>query len=265
MTGTQQPLQMIVMGADRRFNRMLKQNLHQWGYIVRLWEPGQMDEAADEPGAMLIVDLDGLEEWLEYDGLGQLGPGAWPRARLTVALGSQPLLRKTLEELGAVLYVAKPFDISLLRGYLMTLGQLLSGAEPPADYPPEEAHKVRVLVADDDNRLTAMACGVLSTNERYVTRAVHDGIEVLEEFLNWNPHCLVMDMMMPRMNGYQVLRCLQARPAASRLPVIVLSALAGIEVRAEEIAQPMVAVLEKPIHPANLLAAVDRALALGVS
>jgi two-component system alkaline phosphatase synthesis response regulator PhoP len=147
----------------------------------------------------------------------------------------------------------------------MTLEQVLSEAERPTASLPEEAHKVRVLVADDDNRLTALACGMLSTNERYVARAVHDGIEVLEECLNWNPHCLVMDMMMPRMNGYQVLRCLQARPGAARLPVVVLSALAGVEVRAEEIAQPMVAVLEKPVRSADLLAAVERALALGVS
>ncbi len=265
MTGMQQPLQMIVMGANRQFNHMLKQNLQQWGYRVRLWEPGQMD-AAEEPGAVLLVDLDELEEWLEEAGLGAAsGRTLWPQARLTVALGSDRLGRKTLEALGAVLFVAKPFDISLLREYLMTLEQVLSGTEHPTDDPPEEAHKVRVLVADDDNNLTTLACGMLSTNERYVARAVHDGIEVLEECLNWHPHCLVMDMMMPRMNGYQVLRCLQARPAASRLPVVVLSALAGVEVHAEQITQPMVAILEKPVRPADLLAAVERALALEVS
>jgi CheY-like chemotaxis protein len=146
----------------------------------------------------------------------------------------------------------------------MTLGQVLSGEQPATPDRPEETHKVRVLVADDDIRLTDVACEVLSANECYVARAAHDGIEVLEACLNWNPHCLVIDLMMPRMNGYQVLRCLQARPTAPRLPVIVLSALAGVEVRAEEIAQPMVAVLEKPVRFANLLAAVERALALEV-
>ncbi len=268
MTGTQKPLQMIVMGADGRLNRMLRQNLHQWGYQVRLWEPGETNQTgeSDEPGAVLIVDLDGLEDWVEQGSFGtEAGRAAWPQARLTVALGSHTLKRKTLEELGAALFVAKPFDIGVLRGYLMTLEQVLSEGEHPTAFPPEEAQKVRVLVADDDDRLTALACGMLSTNERYVARAVHDGIEVLEECLHWNPHCLVMDMMMPRMNGYQVLRCLQARPGAARLPVVVLSALAGVEVRAEEIAQPMVAVLEKPVRPADLLAAVERALALEVS
>jgi CheY-like chemotaxis protein len=264
MTGTHQPLLMIVMGADGRLNRMLKQNLLQWGYQVRLWEPGEA-KAAGEPGAVLLVDLDGLEDWLE-ESLGAAPErAAWPQARLTVALGSHTLRRKTLEELGAALFVAKPFDISVLRGYLMTLEHVLSGTERPTRCLPGEEHKVRVLVADDDNRLTAMACGMLSTNERYAARAAHDGIEVLEECLNWNPHCLVMDMMMPRMNGYQVLRCLQASPAASRLPVVVLSALAGVEVRTEEIVQPMVAVLEKPVRSADLLAAVERALALGVN
>lgn len=266
MTGTQQPLQMIVMGADRRHNHMLKQNLQQWGYRVRLWEPGWMEKSAEEPGAVLLVDLDGLEEWLEHERLeAPSGRATWPEARLTVALGSDTLGRKALEEMGAVFFVVKPFDISLLREYLMMLEQVLSGAERPPEDAPEEAHKVRVLVADDNSHLTDLTCGVLSTNERYVARAVHDGIELLEECLSWHPHCLVMDLLMPRMNGYQVLRCLQARPAASRLPVVVLSALAGVEVRPEQITQPMVAVLEKPVRPADLLAAVERALALEVS
>src|SRR5690348_2555177 len=61
MPGMQEPLQMIVMGADGRLNRMLEQNLRQWGYRVRLWEPGKTWEAEEqhEPGAILIVDLDG--------------------------------------------------------------------------------------------------------------------------------------------------------------------------------------------------------------
>ena len=78
--------------------------------------------------------------------------------------------------------------------------------------------------------------------------------------MTWGPDCLVMDMMMPRMNGYQVLRCLQARPDSAPLPVVVLSALAGVEVRAEEFVQPSLTVLEKPMRSADLLAAVEQVL-----
>src|SRR5262249_51932365 len=160
----------------------------QWGYRVRLWEPGRPKEpeGEQEPGAVLIVDLDGLEDWMEQEGFWPTpGRAIWPQARLTVALGSQTLRRKTLEGLEAGLFVAKPFDISVLRGYLITLEQVLSRAQHPTPHHlAEEAQKVRVLVADDDDRLTTLACGMLSMNERYEARAVHDGIEVLEECLN---------------------------------------------------------------------------------
>lgn len=108
--------------------------------------------------------------------------------------------------------------------------------------------------------MTEWACAVLSNSGRYVARAAHDGIEVLEQCMSWEPDCLVMDMMMPRMNGYQVLRCLRARPRLNLLPVVVLSALAEVEVRAEELRQPALTVLKKPLRSADLLAAVDQVL-----
>jgi len=107
-----------------------------------------------------------------------------------------------------------------------------------------------------------LACALLARDGCYLVRAARDGIEVLQECLEWAPHCLVMDMMMPRMNGYQVLRCLQARLQPARLPVVVVSALAGVEVRAEELAPPALAVIKKPLRAAELLAAVERVLGM---
>jgi two-component system alkaline phosphatase synthesis response regulator PhoP len=250
---------------------MLRQNLAQWGHLVAVWEPGESADAqAAAPGDILLVDLDGLEDWAGQTQWEEWGRpphwdarpagAAWPPARLTVALGSQMPRRRHLEALGAVLFLPKPFDMSVLRGYLTTLEHILSGERLPAPSRSAEGQPLRVLVADDDSRVTEVVCETLATNRRYVARAAHDGIEVLEQCLIWQPHCLVIDMMMPRMNGYQVLRCLRAGPPSVQVPVVVVSALAGVEVRAEELAQPMVAVLEKPIRPAQVLAAVERAL-----
>ncbi|HEY7347254.1 MAG TPA: response regulator [Ktedonobacterales bacterium] len=265
MTRKQQPLRIVVMGTDGRLSEVLVRNLCQWGYGAAVWG-GNQQRAASQAGAadFLIIDLDGMEQELLAVGgsLDEPESLARPVARLTIALSSQPLRRKTLEALEAVLFVPKPFDMGVLRGYLMTLERVLAEGVTQPQEPVAPDRQVRVLAADDDSRMTEWACTVLSKSGRYIARAAHDGIEVLEQCLTWEPDCLVMDMMMPKMNGYQVLRCLRARPRLTRLPVVVLSALAEVEVRAEELSQPSLAVLKKPLRSADLLAAVERVLGM---
>ncbi len=267
MTWMREQLRIEVMGTDDRLNEVLVRNLCQWGYETAVWRgeerrTGAREGAQVDRADLLIVDLDGSEPDLltgEYR-LDELGALAWPAARLTIALGSQPLRRTALEALEAVLFIPKPFDMGVLRGYLMTLERVLArgGAQPDGAVAADR--QVRVLVADDDSRMTEWACAVLAKSGRYAARTAHDGIEVLETCLAWEPDCLVMDMMMPRMNGYQVLRCLRARPGQILLPVVVLSALAEVEVRAEELGQPWLTVLKKPLRSADLLAGIERVL-----
>lgn len=264
MTGMLEPLRIVVMGADWRLNEVLARNLNHWGYVASIWESSEKSALPAAPVDVLLFDLDGIEETLLTGGANAdaLEEGRRPPARLTVALGSQGLRRKGLEALEAVLFVQKPFDIGLLRGYLMTLGRVLRGELAQPQAMPPTGEPVRVLVADDDSVLAELICAMLTKDGRYYARAARDGIEVLETCMTWSPHCLVMDMMMPRMNGYQVLRCLQARPNAERLPVVVLSALTGVEVRPEEFEHPSMAVIEKPLRSKDLLAAVERVLSM---
>jgi CheY-like chemotaxis protein len=262
MTGMREPLRILVMGSDRRLNEVLVRNLCRWGYVASIWE-SNVEGIPAAPVDLLLVDLDEGEDELSAGEQSSL-PGmlARPPARLTVTLGSQALRRKTLESLETALFVPKPFDMGVLRRYLITLERVLrSAASTPSQTPTANA-PVRVLVADDDSRLTELACAMLARDGRYLAHAAHDGIEVLEYCLDWAPQCLVMDMMMPRMNGYQVLRCLQARPQAERLPVVVLSALAGVEVSAEALKLPSLAVIKKPLRSTELLAAVERVLGM---
>jgi DNA-binding response OmpR family regulator len=265
MTRMQEPLHIAVMGIDGRLNEVLARNLGQWGHEAAVWR-GNGQEAGGHTSLadLLIIDLDGMEQDVLAEAQSAEEPAmlARPAARLTIALGSQPLRRTTLEALEAVLFLSKPFDMGVLREYLMMLGRVLAGEGSQPQESPSPERQVRVLVADDDNRLTEWACTVLSRSGRYIARTAHDGVEVLEQCITWEPDCLVMDMMMPRMNGYQVLRCLRARPSPPQLPVVVLSALAGVEVRAEELGQPLLTVLKKPLRSAELLAGVERVLGM---
>ncbi|WP_205665259.1 response regulator transcription factor [Caldimonas tepidiphila] len=110
-----------------------------------------------------------------------------------------------------------------------------------------------VLVVEDDRDIRESLVMILE-HEGYVVAAAADG----QEALDWlgrgqEPELILLDLMMPRVDGWEFLSCWQVRPAASRCPVIVLS---GADVRQNP--QGAEAVLRKPVSIDELLAAVGR-------
>jgi signal transduction histidine kinase/CheY-like chemotaxis protein len=85
--------------------------------------------------------------------------------------------------------------------------------------------EVRVLVADDDLANREIVSRLL-TFAGFTVRACVDGVEALVEVASWQPHAVVMDMLMPRMDGMETTRALRARPESADLPVIMVSASA---------------------------------------
>ena len=79
-----------------------------------------------------------------------------------------------------------------------------------------------VLVADDDPRVGEVVERFLSAAE-FQVELVSDGLEAMERVSSLKPDLLVLDLAMPRMDGYEVLRQLRSDPATRDLPVLVLS------------------------------------------
>lgn len=80
-----------------------------------------------------------------------------------------------------------------------------------------------VLVVDDDASVRAML-GYVLHDEGYTVREAEDGADALEELLIDPPDCLVLDLMMPRVDGVEVLRRRKDRSLATRTRVLVLTA-----------------------------------------
>lgn len=125
------------------------------------------------------------------------------------------------------------------------------------------ASKKRVLVVDDDADIRD-ALGLALLEEGYDAFAVGDG----EEALEWlqreaPPHVILLDMMMPRMNGWQFRNAQRADPALAAIPVIVVSAAADSALKAQGAARALEvdAVLHKPVDLDELFHAVERATA----
>jgi DNA-binding response OmpR family regulator len=82
------------------------------------------------------------------------------------------------------------------------------------------SHQSRVLVVEDE-RTIAEAIAVRLQAENFAVNQVHDGLAALEQAAAWNPDLVVLDVMLPGLDGYEVCRRLQAqRP----VPVLMLTA-----------------------------------------
>lgn len=84
----------------------------------------------------------------------------------------------------------------------------------------------KVLIIEDDPLMSRMYQKIF-TFQKYEVVVAGDGEEGLAKVTETNPTVILLDVMMPKMNGLQVLEKLKANPATKSIPVIMLTNLAG--------------------------------------
>ena len=82
------------------------------------------------------------------------------------------------------------------------------------------AVKTKILIVDDDNNIAELISLYL-TKECYDTHIVNDGEEALAAFDSYAPNMILLDLMLPGIDGYQVCREIRTK---SNVPIIMLSA-----------------------------------------
>ncbi len=118
-----------------------------------------------------------------------------------------------------------------------------------------------ILAADDEPNIRRLVEVNLNRAGYRVTLA-SDGLDALEKFTVERPDLVVLDWMMPRMDGYTVLRRLKANPATADVPVLMLTAKAQDHDIFEGWRAGVDSYLTKPFNPAELLFWVRRVLDL---
>ena len=88
------------------------------------------------------------------------------------------------------------------------------------------AYMIKILVVEDDPLISRMYQKIFSFEKLDVTLA-HDGVEGLEKARSIKPTIILLDIMMPKMNGLEVLEKLKSDPELKKIPVIMLTNLAG--------------------------------------
>ncbi|MFI1371882.1 SpoIIE family protein phosphatase [Streptomyces longwoodensis] len=143
-------------------------------------------------------------------------------------------------------------------------------ADRPADAPQEQilpdgvaagrpadvGAPARILIADDNADMREYL-GRLLAGAGYHVEAVTDGREALEAVRRDTPDLLVSDVMMPRMDGLELVAALRGDSRTASLPVLLLSARAGQEASIEGLQAGADDYLVKPFAAAELLARVE--------
>jgi pilus assembly protein CpaE len=118
----------------------------------------------------------------------------------------------------------------------------------------------RILVIDDDVD-TLRLVGLMLQRQKYLVSAASNGAQGLSKAIDELPDLILLDVMMPDMDGYEVTRRLRNNPATTGIPILMFTAktqlddkVAGFEVGADDY-------LTKPTHPTELLSHVKALLA----
>ncbi len=273
----ERPLRILCVGLQDTVGRIVTTNMQCWGYEVTGFPTASTMEVEGEiegpfsilEGDILLYDVDTSPHLVKRrDGTSPKQPimfvaeGQRLQAPLTIALSSRSVSRNMLEQLGAIALLQKPFEMGHLQKYLSVLQRLLYSV-PRQGSEIAEHEKMRVLVVDDDVNVAHAIKKCLLYETSYEVVVAYNGLEALEQWLDWYPECIVTDLIMPWMNGYQVMRCL-AVGAEHTLPgFVVMSALPSLEGPQDHLylEGKSVAYVDKPFHIEHLLQAIKQVCA----
>ncbi len=254
----------VLVVDDNQTNReILLQTVVGWGM--------EADAAADGEQALRMLQAAVAAQSFDALILDMLMPGLDGRAvarviRADPALSTLPIVLLTSANLadnarrppeGIDAFLSKPVRSGELYGALAKLLRETPGSRAPASAPPalDERLDARVLLVEDYEINLQVAQAFLEGFRCTVTVA-RDGREAVEQFEKGSFDAVLMDCMMPGVDGYTAavqIRRLEAERGGARTPVIALTAAAMREERERCFAVGMDDYLSKPVRRAELL------------
>jgi DNA-binding response OmpR family regulator len=109
----------------------------------------------------------------------------------------------------------------------------------------------KILIVDDDQGTTKLLEFILS-KEGYDVASVNDGTETLTTALAYNPNLILLDVMMPSMDGLEVCRDLRAESNFAHVPIVFFTSASDIDKKVAAFGSGANDYIVKPIHPREL-------------
>ena len=200
----------LVIDDDATARELIANHLREAGFSVATADGGREGLRRAEQLHPIAITLDVLMP--DLDGWTVLAAlrGNPELANIPVVIATITDQQRKGMTLGAAGYLTKPIDkdrlIALLR---------------PFEVP---ARPTRVLIVEDDPAQRASIQSILEPQQWLVTEA-DNGRVALEQLMIEIPDIILLDLMMPEMDGFQVVTALRQRPEWRRIPIIVITAL----------------------------------------
>ena len=135
----------------------------------------------------------------------------------------------------------------------------LGPAAPAAAAPADPNRPLKVLVVDDEEEVRNSVSEFLES-QGYDAVEVADGEEALAKCFTEKPDLLLLDLRLPRVDGYQVCQTLKGNPITSVIPIIIITALNSTSQKIKGIEYGADDYIEKPFDLAELSARIKMVL-----
>lgn len=163
----------------------------------------------------------------------------------------EPAYRTSCFAAGADYFLDKSTQFDEVANIIRKLASAPAPAAPPAP-PPAFERPRRILVVDDSATMRRMVMASLQSLPAVIFEQAGSGLEAIERLALAPVDLAVLDLNMPDMHGFEVLRFVRAHQAYQHLPIIVLTTRGDESSRAEALACGASAYLTKPFQPAAL-------------
>ncbi|MFI5273114.1 MAG: response regulator [Ktedonobacterales bacterium] len=117
-----------------------------------------------------------------------------------------------------------------------------------------------VLVVDDNAELRELVAESLRKLGGFAVVTAEDGVEGLQRYFDIRPDCVVIDVKMPRLDGYQLIRALRGDPDSSATPLVILSAMVQQADRLAGYLSGVDEYLVKPVSPLDLVRTIGQVI-----
>ncbi len=160
-------------------------------------------------------------------------------------------------EAGCDGYISKPIDT---RNFLKTISQFLIQEKKPSEKK-GIYHKNRILIVDDEPLNVKVLATKLPPDEYDIIKA-YSGREALEKVDKHSPDLILLDLMMPGMDGYEVTRRLKTSPETKGIPIIIVTMLDCTEDKIKALDAGVEEFISKPVNTTELLTRMKSMLRL---
>jgi CheY-like chemotaxis protein len=135
-----------------------------------------------------------------------------------------------------------------------------ASSRPASEKSPEPLRPARVLIADDNPQGVELIEAYLAECD-YDIQSAADGEETLRKVHDWHPDLILLDIMMPKISGFEVCKRIRANPATADIAIVMVTALDQPSDMDRAVDAGATDFLTKPINKTDLLKRTRSALA----